>query len=97
MRCDRGEPSCQRCITAKDECLYVERRPRVRQAQQRVAVQGLTLRLDRLERQVTQGTPTDETSPSQSALLHAIEPQVDVNDTASSLEVSPTAKGQQCE
>ncbi|KAF2833134.1 hypothetical protein CC86DRAFT_310811 [Ophiobolus disseminans] len=53
IKCDKEEPVCHQCITAKTECQYVERRQRPRIAQQRVAVHHLNERLELLEQQIT--------------------------------------------
>ncbi|KAH7080572.1 hypothetical protein BKA63DRAFT_591170 [Paraphoma chrysanthemicola] len=66
IKCDKGEPVCHQCITAKTECQYVERRQRPRHAQPRVAVNHLYQRLEQLEKQIhhtgsdTQLTPVTE-------------------------------------
>ncbi|KAF2032544.1 hypothetical protein EK21DRAFT_98927 [Setomelanomma holmii] len=62
IKCDKGEPVCHQCITAKTECQYVERRQRPRHAQPRVAVHHLYQRLEQLEKQVSRADP--DPSPS---------------------------------
>ncbi|XPS74883.1 hypothetical protein M3J09_006996 [Ascochyta lentis] len=53
IKCDKGDPICHQCVTAKSECQYVERRQRPRLAQQRVAVTSLSRRLELLEKQIS--------------------------------------------
>lgn len=53
IKCDKGDPICHQCITAKTECQYVERRQRPRLAQQRVAVTSLNHRIELLEKQIS--------------------------------------------
>ncbi|CAI6336235.1 unnamed protein product [Periconia digitata] len=56
VKCDKGEPSCNHCITAKTSCEYVSRRQRPRLAQQRNAVQYLNRRLEIIEQSLTHST-----------------------------------------
>lgn len=62
IKCDREEPICHQCITAKVECQYVERRQRPRLAQQKNVMQHLSQRLEELEKHVSGAT--DDRSPS---------------------------------
>ena len=63
VKCDKGRPICHQCVTAKAECVYVERRQRPRLAQQRVAVTSLSKRLELLERQIVNGGHRSESEP----------------------------------
>ncbi|KAF1841025.1 uncharacterized protein K460DRAFT_371020 [Cucurbitaria berberidis CBS 394.84] len=64
IKCDKEEPACHQCATAKSECQYVERRQRPRLAQQKVAVQHLTQRLKLLEEQVSRNGDGHSSSTS---------------------------------
>ncbi|KAJ8115860.1 hypothetical protein OPT61_g2598 [Boeremia exigua] len=52
-KCNRAEPVCHQCVTAKAECQYVERRQRPRLAQQRIATASLGKRLELLEKHIS--------------------------------------------
>ncbi|KAJ4986668.1 fungal specific transcription factor [Stagonosporopsis vannaccii] len=53
IKCDKAEPICHQCVTAKTECQYVERRQRPRLVQQRIAAASLNQRLELLEKQIS--------------------------------------------
>ncbi|KZM21761.1 sequence-specific DNA binding RNA polymerase II transcription factor [Ascochyta rabiei] len=53
VKCDKDDPACHQCVTAKSGCQYVERRQRPRLAQHRVAVTSLSKRLELLEKQIS--------------------------------------------
>ena len=76
IKCDKGEPVCHQCVTAKADCQYVERRQRPKTAQQRVAVQHLNQRLEFLEKQISRGgserSPTIPTSPDAEGLSETV-------------------------
>ncbi|KAF2856144.1 hypothetical protein T440DRAFT_99182 [Plenodomus tracheiphilus IPT5] len=55
IKCDKGEPICHQCITAKADCHYLERRKRLRLVHQKAAVHQLTNRLEALEKQLHVG------------------------------------------
>lgn len=58
IKCDRADPVCRQCVTAAEECQYVERRKRPRVAQQKNVMEYLSQRLEQLEKHVsTSGEP----------------------------------------
>lgn len=58
IKCDRADPVCRQCVTAAEECQYVERRKRLRIAQHKNAMEYLSQRLEQLEKHVsTSGEP----------------------------------------
>jgi hypothetical protein len=82
VKCDKAEPICHQCVTAKTECQYVE---------QRVAVNSLNQRLEVLERQIVNGGYCDEPqslapsrSPSSSLSLPTSTDTADQDNTAHS-------------
>ncbi|KAF2792218.1 hypothetical protein K505DRAFT_376215 [Melanomma pulvis-pyrius CBS 109.77] len=61
IKCDKAEGRCHQCITASEECVYVERRKRRRLVQPEVEVGDLNRRLEYIEKHL--GGPETE-SPS---------------------------------
>ncbi|KAH9865699.1 hypothetical protein J1614_009286 [Plenodomus biglobosus] len=74
IKCNKGEPLCHQCITAKVDCHYLERRKRPRLVQQKAAVHHLTHRLEALEKQLH--TSNDKVSPPICAPSRGVESNV---------------------